>query len=158
MSMTGLANTSLEGTALATKGEGCDGEGIYAEIIEVIESRACNDLKMIRILADEDGIILNGKKKVTLKIYGKFLDTGLVVLNNLLLDYLYDDNGIIAVDKNGVITPVSNGEIVLKVSYEDVFDTVNVKVIRNNISEEAVCLDEENTIIKSSNDKYLLFR
>ena len=50
MSMTGAANTPLEGSALATQGKGCDSEGIYAEIIEVIEGRTYKDLKMLRIL------------------------------------------------------------------------------------------------------------
>ena len=37
MSMTGASQTPLEGSALATQAEGCDGEGIYAEIIEVVD-------------------------------------------------------------------------------------------------------------------------
>ena len=35
MSMTGAANTPFEGSALAANAEGCEGEGIYAEIIEI---------------------------------------------------------------------------------------------------------------------------
>lgn len=37
MSMTGAANTPFEGSALAANATGCDGEGIYAEIIEVVD-------------------------------------------------------------------------------------------------------------------------
>ena len=46
MSMTGAANTPLEGSALATKGDNCDGDGIYAEIIEVIDNRTFDDIEI----------------------------------------------------------------------------------------------------------------
>ena len=39
MNMTGSSTTPFEGSALASNAEGCDGEGIYAEIIEVIDSK-----------------------------------------------------------------------------------------------------------------------
>ena len=39
MNMTGASTTPFEGSALASNAEGCDGEGIYAEIIEIIEGR-----------------------------------------------------------------------------------------------------------------------
>jgi len=38
MNMTGAAQTPFEGSALAANAEGCEGDGIYAEIIEVIDS------------------------------------------------------------------------------------------------------------------------
>ena len=37
MNMTGAANTPFEGSALAANAEGCEGEGIYAEIVEIVE-------------------------------------------------------------------------------------------------------------------------
>jgi hypothetical protein len=39
MNMTGASTTPFEGSALASNAQGCDGEGIYAEIIEIIEGR-----------------------------------------------------------------------------------------------------------------------
>ena len=39
MNMTGASTTPFEGSALASNAEGCDGEGIYAEIIEIITGR-----------------------------------------------------------------------------------------------------------------------
>ena len=39
MNMTGASTSPFEGSALASNAEGCDGEGIYAEIIEIIEGR-----------------------------------------------------------------------------------------------------------------------
>ena len=38
MNMTGASTTPFEGSALASNAEGCDGEGIYAEIIEIIDN------------------------------------------------------------------------------------------------------------------------
>ena len=50
MNMTGASTTPFEGSALASNASGCDGEGIYAEIIEVIEGRNwLDDIKAIMI-------------------------------------------------------------------------------------------------------------
>lgn len=51
MSMTGAATTALEGSALAADAEGCEGEGIYAKIIEVIDGITWKD-KIKDIIVD----------------------------------------------------------------------------------------------------------
>lgn len=62
MSMTGAATTALEGSALAADAEGCEGEGIYAKIIEVIDGVTWAD-KIKKIIVDteseeaEDGMV-----------------------------------------------------------------------------------------------------
>ena len=129
MSMTGAANTPLEGSALATNGEGCNGEGIYAEIIEVIEDRTYNDLTMIKIESDEVGIVIFSKQEEKIRVYGRFLDTGLAILDNSLLKYKVENKSIFTII-DGVITPLKTGSTLLTVSInEDVYDTVLVTII-----------------------------
>ena len=55
MNMTGASTTPFEGSALASNAEGCDGEGIYAEIIEIIEGRKWIDnIKELLVENEED--------------------------------------------------------------------------------------------------------
>ena len=75
MSMTGAANTPFEGSALASKGEGCDGDGIYAEIIEVINDRTYKDLKAIVIEDSEDFATMAQGETKEIRVFGRFEDT-----------------------------------------------------------------------------------
>lgn len=74
MSMTGAANTPFEGSALAAKGEGCDGDGIYAEIIEVINDRGYDKLVAL-IVEDSEDVSMAKTDVKELKVYGRFEDT-----------------------------------------------------------------------------------
>ena len=62
MSMTGASTTSFEGSALAAEdcgANGCDGEGIYAKIIEVIDGRSwLDEIIDIHIDGGEDTVSL----------------------------------------------------------------------------------------------------
>lgn len=80
MSMTGAANTPLEGSALATQGEGCEGDGIYAEIIEVIEGRTIADMVAIVIDGAAEGIEALKDEEVELKVYGRYADSAPILL------------------------------------------------------------------------------
>ena len=75
MSMTGAANTPFEGSALAAKGEGCDGDGIYAEIIEVINDRTYKDLKAIVVEDSEDFAKMKQGETKEIRVFGRFEDT-----------------------------------------------------------------------------------
>ena len=101
MSMTGASNTAFEGSALATKGKGCDNDGIYAEIIEVINDRTRDDIVQLMIADSADGILLDLDEKVALEVYGRFGDTAPVLLPNDMLQFIATDG--IKVD-NGVVT------------------------------------------------------
>ena len=75
MSMTGAANTPFEGSALAAKGEGCDGDGIYAEIIEVINDRTYKDLTAIVVEDSEDFATMAQGETKEIRVFGRFEDT-----------------------------------------------------------------------------------
>lgn len=79
MSMTGASNTAFEGSALAAKGKGCDNDGIYAEIIEVINDRTEQDIVQIMV-ADADGLAIEVGEEVELEVYGRFGDSAPVLL------------------------------------------------------------------------------
>lgn len=75
MAMSSAATMSLNGTALATDDGSCDGEGIYAEIVEVIEGSVWFT-NLDRMIVDDEGMDypaapefadLNGK---TFIVYG----------------------------------------------------------------------------------------
>ena len=72
MAMSSAASISLAGTALAVDDGGCEGKGVYAEIIEVLTgSGASSGLK--EILIDEDCLEV-GKKPV---VYGMYVGGGI---------------------------------------------------------------------------------
>lgn len=80
MSMTGASNTAFEGSALAAKGKGCDNEGIYAEIIEVINDRTVDDIVQIMVADSEDGITIAKKEALELEVYGRFGESAPILL------------------------------------------------------------------------------
>ena len=73
MSMTGAANTPFEGSALAANAEGCEGEGIYAEIIEVVTGfKWIDNVESIVVdgetsLAAGDEVVIYGRSNAALK-------------------------------------------------------------------------------------------
>ena len=72
MSMTGAANTPFEGSALAANATGCDGEGIYAEIVEVVEGANWSN-QIIGLKIDGGMDALRAANKVTdLSIYALY--------------------------------------------------------------------------------------
>ena len=68
MSMTGAATTSLEGSALAADAEGCEGEGIYAKIIEVVDGITWKD-KIKKIIVDNASVETDGDIDDVIEVY-----------------------------------------------------------------------------------------
>ena len=135
MSMTGAANTPLEGSALATKGEGCDGEGIYAEIIEVIESRTLENLVSIMIEGKNDALELEVDESAALSIYGRYQDTVPALLNGSFESLKFTSSAPdIATVEAGVVTAKSTGTATITVyvgedaSKAKASDTIEVTV------------------------------
>lgn len=102
MSMTGASNTAFEGSALAAKGKGCENDGIYAEIIEVINDRTADDIVQLMIADSAEGIVLEKGEKETLEVYGRFGDTAPVLLPADMLTFTSSADTITVVD--GVVT------------------------------------------------------
>jgi hypothetical protein len=147
LSMTGFAETAIEGSALAFKENCCDGSGIYAEIIEVIFNRTYNDLSMIRVEVDEDGIVLFKDESEEIRVYGRYSNTGLTLIGNSLLTYIVEDASICKVE-NGVVTGLNVGTTFLTVSINDyVKDVVSITVLPSDIP-----YDPDEPIIDWDND------
>ena len=106
MSMTGASNTAFEGSALAAKGKGCENDGIYAEIIEVINDRTVDDIVQLMIADSAEGIVLEKGEKETLEVYGRFGDTAPVLLPAYMLKFTSSADTITVA--NCVVT--NNGE------------------------------------------------
>lgn len=102
MSMTGASNTAFEGSALAAKGKGCENDGIYAEIIEVINDRTVDDIVQLMIADSAEGIVLDKDEKETLEVYGRFGDTAPVLLPADMLTFTSSSDTITVA--NGVVT------------------------------------------------------
>ena len=129
MSMTGASNTAFEGSALAAKGKGCDNDGIYAEIIEVINDRTGADISQIMI-ADSAKVIQMGKTEtLELEVYGRFGDSAPVRLPADLLTVTaegFSVNGLSITPTEGTTGPKT---ITVKVkAKETVTASVNVDV------------------------------
>ena len=77
----GVANTSIEGTALASGCAGCSGDGVYAEIIQVMANRTAeNGFTGIVV---EDAVREASKgDKLELNVYACPVDAAPIKLNN----------------------------------------------------------------------------
>lgn len=130
MSMTGASNTAFEGSALAAKGKGCENDGIYAEIIEVINDRTADDIVQLMIADSAEGIALGVGDTEALEVYGRFGDTAPVLLPADMLTFSVD--GEAASVASGVITAKSAGSATVTVTVTngdaDVKATVAVTV------------------------------
>ena len=161
MSMTGAANTPLEGSALAMKSESCDGEGIYAEIIEVIEGRTYHDMCMIKIQSDEDGLIIYDNETEKIRVYGRFLDTGLAVIKNELVKFVIEDDAIVKINEHGVITPLQLGSTYIHAHIGDIYDTALITVVSNFYQDDDVyehgLYTEKNTILTVDENTYISY-
>lgn len=102
MSMTGASNTAFEGSALAAKGKGCENDGIYAEIIEVINDRTADDIVQLMVADSAEGIVLEAGEKETLEVYGRFGDTAPVLLPADMLTFTSSADTITVAD--GVVS------------------------------------------------------
>ena len=68
MAMTSAATVALNGTVLAVDAGGCKDDGIYAEIVQVLES-ATYASKGIRMIAIDNEVVIAGAKPVVYGLY-----------------------------------------------------------------------------------------
>lgn len=91
MAMSAAATMSLNGTALAVSDGGCDDNGIYAEIVEVIEGAKWYDglVEFVIDGADEDNSIPASALAVdtVLEVYGVYRNMLPSVIDNSLLTF-----------------------------------------------------------------------
>lgn len=118
MSMTGASNTAFEGSALASKGKGCDSDGVYAEIIEVVTGRTYADLVALAIDGEADGLSLAVGESEELVVYGRYEDTAPAIVDNSKVKFEATGEAV-TVDTNGIITAASAGTATVTVSIKD---------------------------------------
>ncbi len=88
MNMTGASTTPFEGSALASNAEGCDGEGIYAEIIEIIEGRKWIN-EVTEVMVDNAEDLLVGEDIVVYAVAQnavKLLDATIVAAEGITIE------------------------------------------------------------------------
>ena len=130
LNMAGAVNNTLEGSALSCRKGICEQSLYYAEIIEVIEDRTFNNLRGLKIYADEEGLFIHpDTMDKKLKVYANFDDSGLVIINNEKIDFCVEDEDILTVDTNGIIHPIRNGTTKITASCSGISNSVYVKVM-----------------------------
>ncbi len=96
MAMAGAATVSLEGTALAAGSDSCDGDGVYAEIVELIKGRKWYD-GMVNAFKDAES---------TADYYGVF--------NGGYTSLLDDSSYEIVTKADGKYLTIKEGTVVVK--------------------------------------------
>lgn len=130
MAMSSAATMSLNGTALATESADCDGEGVYAEIVEYIKGSSFED-KVLGLVIDDDTLTTEeipvGYQIVTYAVYKNGLPS---VVDPSKLSYAAGSTGAM-IDANGKITtaPTAAGTI-----------TVSLKEATGKLAEEKATL------------------
>ena len=118
MSMTGASQTSFEGTALASDAVGCDGDAIYAEIIEVMDNaRWYSDAKSLII---EDSSISTTATLAATSIVGKapivyafYPNAKPKMISNAIITA--QESNIATADKSKLVYAITNGTTALTI-------------------------------------------
>ena len=81
LTASGVANTSIEGTALASGCAGCSGDGVYAEIIQVMANRTVEN-GFTGIVVEDSVRTASKGDKLELNVYACPVDAAPIKLNN----------------------------------------------------------------------------
>ena len=128
MSMTGAASTAFEGSALASNPEGCEGNAIYAEIIEVIKDRTIDKLVALAIEDAEEGITIKVNENEKLSVYGRFADCAPALVDNTSLTFISGTIATATIDEAGVVTGKAVGTSEITVKTSDAKDATSTKI------------------------------
>lgn len=107
MSASGVSNTSIEGSALASGCAGCEGDGVYAEIVQVLENKTAADMFASIVIEDKNQTAKAGDK-IELNVYACPVDGAPIKLNpnqfNVTGEAATYDNGLLTVKAAGDVT------------------------------------------------------
>lgn len=81
LTASGVANTAIEGTALASGCAGCSGDGVYAEIIQVMANRTVEN-GFTGIVVEDSVRTASKGDKLELNVYACPVDAAPIKLNN----------------------------------------------------------------------------
>lgn len=107
MSASGVSNTSIEGSALASGCAGCDGDGVYAEIVQVLENKTAADMFASIVIEDKNQTAKAGDK-IELNVYACPVDGAPIKLN---VDQYEVAAGTAGSYDNGVLTVAATGDV-----------------------------------------------
>ena len=107
MSASGVSNTSIEGSALASGCAGCDGDGVYAEIVQVLENKTAADMFASIVVEDKNQSAKAGDK-IELNVYACPVDGAPIKLAVDQYDVAAGTAGSYA---NGVLTVAATGDV-----------------------------------------------
>ena len=123
MSASGVSNTSIEGSALASGCAGCDGDGVYAEIVQVLENKTAANMFSSIIIEDKEQTAAVGSK-IELNVYACPVDGAPIKLNP---DQYTVDGGTAADFENGVLTVKAAGDVTVTFKLnESLTDTMKI--------------------------------
>ena len=114
LTASGVANTSIEGTALASGCAGCSGDGVYAEIIQVMANRTLENGFSGLVVEDATREAAKGDK-LELNVYACPVDAAPIKLSNDQITVAASGTGYTYA--NGIVTIADNAT-----------DTVTVEV------------------------------
>lgn len=116
MSASGVANSPLEGSALAVEDSNCAAtSGYYAIITETLDGDTTSDLIALAVEGGNDIQLATSGKK-TLVVYGVYKTGAAVVMDNTKLTFNSGDSAKVEVDNNGVITGKATTEAAVEIS------------------------------------------
>ena len=101
LTASGVANTAIEGTALASGCAGCSGDGVYAEIIQVMANRTAENGFTGIVVEDAVRTGVKVGDKLELNVYACPVDAAPIKLNN---DQFTVGTGTGYTYANGVVT------------------------------------------------------
>ena len=115
MTAAGVSQTSIEGSALSSGCEGCDGDGAYAEIIQIMENEHWYDKAAGIMVEDSYQEIAAGSTSIPLNVYAYFTDASPMKLG--IGDYSASITPELGLSvNNGVVTgTATQGTAVVKV-------------------------------------------
>lgn len=105
LTASGVANTSIEGTALASGCAGCSGDGVYAEIIQVMSNRTLENGFSGIVVEDATREAAKGDK-LELNVYACPVDAAPIKLSNDQITVAASGTGYTYA--NGVVTIAEN--------------------------------------------------
>lgn len=127
MSASGVSNTSIEGSALASGCAGCDGDGVYAEIVQVLENKTAADMFASIVVEDKNQSAKAGDK-IELNVYACPVDGAPIKLGVDKYEVAVSGSGQ-STYANGVITVVDTTDFIVKFKLnEKLTDTMKVTV------------------------------
>lgn len=119
MTAAGTSQTSLEGSALASGAKGCEGKGIYAEIIQVIYNAHWYDDASGLIVEDNYREVAAGEINEKLNVYAWYASASPKLIPADELTFEVSDTGLSVVDGVVTGTPAGSGAITISVKAKE---------------------------------------